>query len=204
MHELTLYTAEGNAAERVLWALNYKALAYQRVEVESMSAGEYARINPFGYVPTLQIGEHLLAESIAIVEYLEESYPEPSLFPGTALERARIREICEFINSTVHPVQNRSVLKFLRPELDDTGMKALRSEWLHQNLLKLAPRLWKNGAFAVGQAFSLADILVAVIYKRALNQGVNAQDFPEYEAWMQFLFGQENIRQAAPFSWPLI
>ena len=203
INDLTLYTATGNAPERVLWALNYKAIAYQQVAVESLPKGAYAGINPYGYVPTLQVGEHLIAESMAIVEFLEESCPEPTLFPGTALERARIREICEFVNSTIHPVQNRSVLKFLRPELDGAGMLALRGQWLQQNLQKLAPRLWLRGAYAVGDQFSLADILVAVIYKRALSQGVLAQDFPAYEAWMHFLFAQEEIRRSAPFSWPL-
>ncbi|PIW15538.1 glutathione S-transferase [bacterium (Candidatus Blackallbacteria) CG17_big_fil_post_rev_8_21_14_2_50_48_46] len=203
MSQLTLYTAAGNAAERVLWALNYKEISYQMIEIESLPVGAYARINPYGYVPTLKIGEELIAESLAIIEFLEETCPEPTLFPGTALERARIREICEFINSTVHPVQNRSVLNFLRPELDSAAMKSLRAEWLHRCLQKLAPRLWQHGNFAVGTAFSLADILVAVIYKRALSQGVQAQEFQEFEAWMQYLFQQEVYRRSAPFSWPV-
>lgn len=201
--KLTLYTAEGNATERVLWVLKYKSIPFQQIETDSLPAGAYAQINPFGYVPTLQVGKHLIAESLAIIEYLEEIQPVPTLFPGSALERSRIREICEFINSTVHPVQNRSVLRFLRPELTAGRMKTLRAEWLQQNLQKLAPRLWAHGDFAVGQAFSLADILVAVIYKRALNQGVDAGLFPHYEAWMQFLFAQPDICQAAPFCWPL-
>lgn len=199
MAELKLFTAIGNATERVLWALNYKQLPYRQIAVESLPEGEYARINPFGYVPTLQAGERLIAESLAIIEYLEELQPEPALLPGTLLERAAIREICEFVNSTVHPVQNRSVLKFLRPELDADGMQQLRARWLRQNLEKLAPRLWLGSHYAVGERFSLADILVAVIYKRAVNQGVAAADFGAYARWMDFLFDQERIRRSAPF-----
>lgn len=203
MHELTLYMATGNAAERVLWVLNYKGVDYRAIDVESLPDGVYARINPYGYVPSLKVGEELIAESLAIIEYLEESYPEPSVFPGTALERARIRALCEFINSTVHPVQNRSVLRFLRPELAGADLKALRAEWLQQNLQKLTPSLWRTGPFAGGHAFSLADIMLALIYKRALSQGVAYHDFPAYEAWMQFLFSQEAIERSAPFRWPL-
>lgn len=201
MTELILYTAVGNATERVQWALNYKGIPYRQLEVESLAAGEYARINPFGYVPTLQIGEQLLAESLAMIEYLEEMRPTPTLFPGTALERAKIREISEFVNSTVHPVQNRSVLAYLRPELDAAGMRQLRADWLRHNLARLAPRLWRQGDYAVGEQFSLADILVAVIYKRALSQGVAAAEFPAFGNWMRFLFSQDQIRAAAPFQW---
>lgn len=74
---------------------------------------------------------------------------------------------------------------------------------MRKNLQTLKSRLWKSSAYAVGRQFSLADIFVAVIYKRALTQGVEAQAFPAYEAYLRFLFEQEAIRAAAPFAWPL-
>lgn len=125
MTDMILYSGPGNASERVLWVLNYKSVPYREQAVEAEAREAYLRINPFGYVPTLQVGEQCIAESVAIVEYLEECFPHPSLLPGSALERAQIREVYEAVNSTIHPPQNRSILMFLRPDLDADSIKTL-------------------------------------------------------------------------------
>ena len=123
---------------------------------------------------------------------------------GTLADQASAREICELINSTIHPAQNRSVLRFLRPELRDAGeIAALRRKWLVHSLGQLAPRLWQRGSFAAGAEFSAADIFVAVITKRAVTQGATLDELPRYADYMQFLFEQDACSRSAPFRWPL-
>src|SRR5712692_1297170 len=91
---MKLYEAvRSSASFRVRIALNLKGLPYES-EVLDLRAGDhlrerYARINPMRAVPTLEDGEHRVAQSMAIVEYLEETHPEPPLFPRSPLERAR-------------------------------------------------------------------------------------------------------------------
>lgn len=199
--ELILYTGAGNASERVLWALNYKGLPYRQIDAGTLAAAEYARISPLGYVPALYVNGSPLTETMAIAEFCEEIAPEPSLLPGPAWERARIREICEIVNSSLHPPQNRSVLAFLRPDLTGAELKTVRADWLGRGLERLAPRLWRRSAFAVGEDFSLADIFVAAIYRRAVEQGIARAAFAAYEAWMRHLFAQPMIQAAAPFDW---
>lgn len=200
---ITLYTGPGNATERVLWALNYKQIPFHQKDAVNMRAeGKYQEINPYGYVPTLQVDKQYIAESMAIIEFLEECFPIPTLLPGSSIERASIRAVSEIVNSTIHPAQNRSVLNFLRPELNSQSMMSLRADWLHKNLFILKKHLWKKSNYAVGESFSLADIFSAVIYKRALTQGVKGSDWPDYEAYLTFLFAQETIKASAPFSWP--
>lgn len=203
MTQITLIAAPGNATERVLWALNFKALPFQKIDVASLKAdGTYAQINPFGYVPTLKVDQDYIAESVAIIEFLEELYPHPSLLPGSALQRAQIREVCEFVNATIHPAQNRSILNFLRPDLEPTSMQALRANWLHKSLSQLQSRLWKNSAFAVGSLFSQADIFVALMYRRALSQGVVPESLPDYGPYLDCIFKDPLIKNSAPFVWP--
>lgn len=204
MKELILYTGPGNASERVLWALNYKNVAFEARDTRGFESREaYLKISPFGYVPALIIDGTPIGESIAMIEYLESMYPEPPLFPGSPLQQARIREVSELINSSIHPAQNRSVLNFMRPELQGEALMDLRKQWLEKGLKQLQPRLWQDSAFAVGEAFSQADIFVGVIFKRALTQGIQFEDFAAYSQYLDFLFAQEKIAQSAPFHWPL-
>lgn len=85
MTKIKIFTGPGNASERVLWALNIKSVPFELEDAcKIKSEGNYDRINPFGYVPTLQVDGQYLSESMAIIEYLEEVYPIPPLFRGHA------------------------------------------------------------------------------------------------------------------------
>lgn len=198
---MKLYIApNSNTSDRVLWACAYKNIACEQVDIRHMSKEEYLTINPYGYVPALELDGQLISESMAIVEYIEDVYPEPALLPASPLFRAQVREVCEYVNSTVHPAQNRSVLNFLRPELTPETMKELRAQWLTFSLQRLGQRLWLKSQFAVGNTFTLADIFVGVMYKRALGQGVAAEDLMAFSRHLDFLFQHSDIQSAAPFN----
>ncbi|WP_310618507.1 glutathione S-transferase N-terminal domain-containing protein [Flexibacterium corallicola] len=128
--KIILYAAEGsNSSERVEWALCHKAIAYERVEVapEELKTS-YLTINPFGYVPAISLDGEIICESLAIIECLEELFPKRPLLPYDPIKRAKVRQVCEYVNSTIHPAQNRSVLSFLRPELYQRHLFLTRDE----------------------------------------------------------------------------
>jgi glutathione S-transferase len=180
--EIVLHSAPGsNSSDRVEWVLRYKEIPYEKIYSQDI------RLNPYGYVPLLVVNGSAIAESMAIAEFLEEIFPQKPLFPDKALDRALVREICEYVNSTIHQPQNRTVLKFFIPDIADDARKQLRGEWIFHCLNKLESRLWKHSAFAVGDTFTLADIFVASIYRKAISHG--AGSLPVYDSYIMGLSG---------------
>ncbi|MGV8893373.1 MAG: maleylacetoacetate isomerase [Burkholderiaceae bacterium] len=117
---LKLYTYfRSSAAYRVRIALNLKGLSYQSVPVHLLKNGgehlqdSYRAINPGAMLPSLQDGDTILTQSLAILEYLEEVYPDIALLPGDALGRARVRALALTIACDIHPINNLRVLKYL-------------------------------------------------------------------------------------------
>ncbi|UTM58151.1 glutathione S-transferase family protein [Photobacterium sp. CCB-ST2H9] len=196
--EVILYSAEGsNSAARVEWVLNYKAVPYTRVEVtgEALKTS-YLQVNPFGYVPCLSIEGHLVSESMAIIECLEELFPQPGVLGCSVFGRAAVREVCEYVNSSIHSPQNRTVLNTFRPELSGQAKRELRGQWISACLHTLMKKLCQTSSFAVGGQFSIADIFVASIYKKALQHGAAA--IPFYDRHLDWLRQDEQIATAEP------
>ena len=196
--DLVLYSAVGsNSSERVEWALNYKGISYNRVEVTSQELKtSYLAINPFGYVPSLSVDGVVLSESMAIVEYVEEVFTGSSLLGNEPQVRADVRRVCEFVNSTIHSPQNRTVLGFLRPDLEEASKRAMRGEWITRSLDKLKPSICLDSSFAIGHQFTLADIFIASIYKKALQHG--SAPIPFYDSHLNNLRSIEHIADAEP------
>lgn len=186
--DVILYSAVGsNSSERVEWVLNYKAIPYKRIEVGNHELlSTYLEVNSFGYVPSISISGTLISESMAIIECLEELYPEKTLFGQNWMERAAIREVCEYVNSSIHAPQNRTVLKALRPELTEELKRELRSSWITQCLNRLEPKLWHASNFTIGDSFSAADIFIASIYKKSCQHGaVNQENYDKHLIWLR-------------------
>ena len=117
---MKLYTYfRSSAAYRVRIALNLKGLPYEAVPVHLVKHGgeqlkdEYRAINPSALVPSLQDEGATITQSMAILEYLEETHPAVPLLPSAPLERARVRELAQLIACDIHPVNNLRVLRYL-------------------------------------------------------------------------------------------
>jgi maleylacetoacetate isomerase len=176
---LTLYTYfRSSAAFRVRIALNHKNLPWQP-EVVWLPEGEqagaaYQQVNPQALVPTLvEDGRHF-AQSMAIIEYLEETHPEPPLLPGGAVDRARIRSLAQLVACDIHPLNNLRVLKYLKRELGQSqeAIDQWYRHWCVQGLSAYERQLGDGGAAAYshGDRVTLADVCL-------VPQVFNAQRF---------------------------
>ena len=154
-----------SAAYRVRIALNIKGLPYTSKPVDIRTGAQsgvgYTMLNPQGLVPFLIDGEVGIAQSLAIIEWLEETYPEPSLLPGDAAMRARIRSAALGIIADIHPLNNLRVRKYLHsamgheePVLDDWGR-----HWMELGLAPLEEQAERaTGLYLFGDTPTLADV----------------------------------------------
>ncbi|HNG66436.1 MAG TPA: maleylacetoacetate isomerase, partial [Thauera aminoaromatica] len=166
---MKLYTYfRSSAAYRVRIALNLKGLDYEAVPVHLVRGGgehrqpAYLGLNPAGLVPALEDQGQVLTQSLAIIEYLEESHPQPALLPAAPLDRARVRAIAQAIACDIHPVNNLRVLQYLTRELDasEEQKNAWYRHWIGVGLQAVEAMLAgdaRTGAFCHGDTPGLAD-----------------------------------------------
>jgi maleylpyruvate isomerase len=158
-----------SASYRVRIALNLKGLEYEHVGIHLRRGGgeqfspEYRALNPQEMVPTLVDGGDVLLQSLAIIEYLDEKYPEPALLPVELLEKARVRALAQVIACEMHPLNNLRVLQYLRNELKQEEAEVMR--WIHTwfekgfgTLERLLADSRHTGSFCHGDSPTLADV----------------------------------------------
>ncbi|MGP1615274.1 MAG: maleylacetoacetate isomerase [Pollutimonas bauzanensis] len=160
-----------SAAYRVRIALNLKGLAYETVAVHLLKDGGqqlsdgYRQLNPTALVPTLADGDWAVGQSMAILEYLEETHPEPALLPAGARARARVRAIAQFIACDIHPLNNLRVLKYLKHtlEADEEARNAWYRHWVEQGLAAVETMLAGHpdtGRYCHGAQPTFADLFL--------------------------------------------
>ncbi len=163
-----------SAAYRVRIALNLKGLEptphYVHLRKGEQRSGDYLALNPQGLVPSLVDGEARIGQSMAILAYLDECYPEPPLLPAGSAARARVRQLAYLIACDIHPLDNLKVLNYLSGEL--AIGEAARGEWYRHWVMEglgafeaLLAGNPATGRFCHGEAPGLADIcLVPQVY----------------------------------------
>jgi maleylpyruvate isomerase len=173
------------AAYRTRIALNLKGLAYEQAPLDlrraAHKADDYLRLNPQGLVPALATPEGVLIQSPAILEWLEETTPEPPLLPRDPHARARVRAMAAIVACDIHPLNNLRVLQALKGELgaDEAKVSAWTAHWITTGFAALEPLIAEHGAgFAFGAAPTLADcFLIPQIYS-AERFAVDLAPFP--------------------------
>ena len=123
---------QNSAGERVRIALHLKGIPFAYAPVSSLAPGEYARLNPQGLLPALDIGGRIIAQSSAILEYLEETHPQPSLLPADPVVRAEARAFAAHIASEMHSLSVQRVRCFLQSDMgaDDDKVVNWVNHWL--------------------------------------------------------------------------
>lgn len=154
------------ASWRVRIALGLKQLDW-RTQSHDLRTGEqgqanYLALNPQGFVPTLEVGGRPLTQSLAIIEWLDETYPDPPLLPGDAFLRAKIRAFAQVIACDIHPVQNLKVLRMLKVRgLDQEAIDAWAAEVIETGLAACAELIADiDGPFCFGDRITLADVVL--------------------------------------------
>lgn len=158
-----------SAAFRVRIALNLKGISAEAIPVHLLRGGgeqhgkTYMALNPQGLVPALMHDGHVIAQSLAIIQYLDEIRPEPPLLPREPLARARVRRIAYAVACDIHPLNNLRVLLYLRDRFD--ADEATRADWQRHWMAKgfaaletLVATSPETGAYCHGDAPTLADI----------------------------------------------
>jgi maleylacetoacetate isomerase len=185
---LKLYSYfRSSAAYRVRIALNLKGVAFETIPVHltrdggAQHAPEYRAVNPQQRVPALVLpsGEVLL-QSLAIIDYLDEVYPDPPLLPTDAIERARVRAVAQIIACDIHPLDNLAPLNYLRSELN-AAQEAVRA-WYHYWIttgFAAVEELIRPGPYAFGAHVTLADTCLVAQVANARRFRVPLEKFPK-------------------------
>ncbi|WP_176592879.1 maleylacetoacetate isomerase [Sphingobium sp. EM0848] len=181
-----------SAAWRCRIAFNLKGVAPELVPVHlTRNGGEqksaaYRQVNPQALVPALEVGGRILTQSLAILEWLDETVADPPLLPGDALDRAQIRAFALAVACDIHPLQNLRVQQYLRGELaqDQAGVDRWLARWLGDGLQALEGLLSERDVtpFAFGDSPTLADICLAPQLYSADRFGISYAHLPRISA----------------------
>jgi maleylacetoacetate isomerase len=214
MDKLCLFSYwRSSAAYRVRIGLNLKGLPYDIMPVHLLRDGgeqhaeAFREANPQGLVPVLQHGHRMLRQSMSILEYLDEMWPEPSLLPATARDRQRVRALSQAVACDIHPLNNLRVLQYMegewgvpQPERDgwarhwiETGFAAIEA-MLHQHP--------STGRYCDGDTPTMADCcLVPQIYN-ARRFGIDMAAYPTIARIEQACLALPEFEAARPENQP--
>jgi maleylacetoacetate isomerase len=171
--------SRSSAAFRVRIALNLKGLAYEDGSVHlrrgEQRQAEYLAVNPQGLVPALEADGQMLIQSMAIIEYLDETHPEPPLLPRDPAGRARVRALAEIVGCDIHPINNLRVLRYLHGPFghDQAAIETWYNHWIAAGFEALEQLLVmdkRTAEFCHGDTPGVADIAL-------VPQAVNSERY---------------------------
>jgi len=194
-----------SAAYRVRIALNLKGLDHKIVPV-SLAPGvsehrgdAYRAKNPQMLVPFLEDGELGIAQSMAILEYLEEAYPGVHLLPQTEPQRSRVRSFCSMIACDIHPLNNLRVMNYVKTNFDANPTGDWYTHWIHEGF-RAAEILAGDGPFVFGDEVTLADAFLVPQMYNARRFKVSLDEFPKLTAIVDNCNELAAFEDAAPES----
>jgi maleylacetoacetate isomerase len=171
-----------SAAWRARIALAWKGIDYETRTVDLRAGAhrgpDYGQVNPQGLVPCLVDGDAVLSQSLAIIEYLEERYPTPALFPADPVARAKVRAAALVIAADIHPINNLRVLNYLKGELGQPqdALDRWMTHWIVDGFRVLEARA--GSPYLFGDAVTMADLCLVPQLYNARRFGVDLSAFP--------------------------
>jgi maleylacetoacetate isomerase len=187
---MKLYTFfRSSASYRVRIALNLKAIDCEQTPIHLRRGGgeqlmpAYTAINPQALVPTLEDNGRILTQSLAIIEYLEETHPNPPLLPKDPADRALVRSMALVIACEVHPIQNLRVLNYVKATYSQTDEQVNKwaQHWIDLGLAALQKMIVaqpKRGKFCFGDVPTLADVCLIPQLGNARRYGCDLSKYP--------------------------
>jgi maleylpyruvate isomerase len=200
-----------SAAFRVRIALNLKGIEVEQQSVHLAKGhqlrADFRAINPQALVPVLLDGEHLLTQSLSIIEFLDETHPEPPLLPRDPLERQRVRSLAQIVACEIHPLNNTRVLKYLSGtlELEESVRNAWYRYWVAEGLAVIEKRLTEEpgtGEFCHGDTPTLADCCLVPQIFNAKRYGTDLTAYPMVMKVFDRCMALEAFDKAAPLNQP--
>jgi maleylpyruvate isomerase len=198
-----------SAAYRVRIALNLKNLPYDYVPVHLLRNGgeqlepAYRRLNPDAILPTLVDGDNVLQQSLAIIEYLEETHPEPPLLPKSPADRVYVRSVALQVACEIHPLNNLRVLKYLKHTVgaDDATRDAWYRHWIESGFVTLEEHLAgdsRTGKLCFGDTPTLADACLVPQVFNAQRFKIDVTQFPTIQRIHDHASQFDAFARAAP------
>jgi maleylacetoacetate isomerase len=194
-----------SAAYRVRIALHLKGLDWQAVPVNLLESGQrsadYLAVNPQGLVPALRPDQgEVITQSLAILEWLEDTHPAPSLLPGDPGGRARVRAMAYTIACDIHPLNNLRVLNYLTGELgvSEAQKTAWYHHWLGLGFAALEQQVEAGARYCCGDSVTLADICLVPQMYNARRFQLDLAPYPRLVAISRHLEGLPAFVAAAP------
>lgn len=176
-----------SASYRVRIALHWKNIPFEYIPIHLVKDGgrqrseEFRRINPMAHVPALDHDGFVVAESMAILQYLDDLHPENRLIPTDPRGKARVLQLCEIVNSGIQPLQNLKVQKLLESEyhLSKPDSDRFVKHWIQDGFTNLERLLSTTaGEYSYGNLFTAADCFVVPQCLTAKRFGVEVTNFP--------------------------
>lgn len=199
-----------SASFRVRIALHLKGLSYDYLPVH-LARGDhklaaYAEVSADRLVPALEEDGHILSQSLAIMEYLDETHPEPPLLPADALGRARVRALAQSIACEIHPLNNLRVLKYLVRELkvEEEAKNTWYRHWVREGLEAFERQLAQGAVstYCYGDTPTLADCCLVPQIFNGQRFKVNVDGLPRTMAAFDACMKLEAFQRAQPSACP--
>jgi maleylacetoacetate isomerase len=200
-----------SAAFRVRIALNLKGLPHESAFIHLRRGDQnqpaFRGVNPQGLVPALETDGHVLIQSLPIIEYLDETHPEPPFLPADPAGRARVRGLAAIVACDIHPINNLRVLRYLSRSLgqEETGIAAWYNHWIDAGFHAIEGLLTPEqgtGVYCHGDTPGLADIVLMPQVVNAARYKLDMAPYPNIVRIYQTCLKHDAFAAAHPDNQP--